>query len=203
MFWSVAAEFCRSVRFHVVCLLQTNAAAAGVASAHHATATAAASNQAAKQLLALQIEAKEKAVKLMKKLAAQADPAKKALLQQKLDRLLSQAAPAAATAAAGGTAASPSGGVSSAAAAGVRKQHRPQPLAGITSVLANTPAEQVRQQKLVLQCVRVCIRCGHVCAPDVQLVKQQLLQFVGGTRRLLEFASAAPVLGLLGMAGHG
>jgi hypothetical protein len=146
---------------------QTNATAAGVASAHHATATAAApaSNQAAKQLLALQIEAKEKAVKLMKKVAAQTDPVKKALLQQKLDKLLSQAAPAAATAAAGGTAASPSGGVSSAAVAGVRKQHRPQPLAGITSVLANTPAEQVCQQELTLQCVH-CTRCWqHVCAP--------------------------------------
>jgi hypothetical protein len=130
--------------------LQTNAAAAGVASAHHVTATAASpsSSQAAKQLLALQIEAKEKAVKLMKKLAAQKDPAKKALLQQKLDKLLSQAAPAAAAAA--GTAASPSGGASSAAAAGVCKQHRPQPLAGITSVLANTPAEQVRQHEAVV-----------------------------------------------------
>jgi hypothetical protein len=135
-------------------VLQSTAAAAGVASAHHATAAAAAAtsspaaSKAAKQLLALQIEAQEKAVKLMKKLAAQNDPAKRALLQMKLEKLMSKAAiqPAAAAANSGAssfqTAAAAAGAASAALA--VRKQ-RPQPLAGITSVLANTPAEQVRR----------------------------------------------------------
>jgi hypothetical protein len=118
-------------------------------------------------VLALQIEAKEKAVKLMKKLAAQTDPARKAMLQQKLDKLLSQAAPVAA--AAGATAASPIG-VASSAAAGVRKQHRPQPLAGITSVLANTPAEQVRWQKQVVHNVflRPCPMFAHLLLQSMQ-----------------------------------
>ncbi|WIA35122.1 hypothetical protein OEZ86_003603 [Tetradesmus obliquus] len=136
---------------HSIKVSKINAAAAGVASAHHAAAAASppAASKAARQLLALQIEAKEKAVKLMKKLAARNDPAKKAVLQQKLDKLLSKAAPPSAAAVA---AAAPGGGIGSAAAAAgtasavpAMRKHRPQPLAGITSVLANTPAEQARR----------------------------------------------------------
>lgn len=161
--------------------LQSNAAAtavAGVASAHYANGSSSSSkmpaqqraaspaaagdnkaaSKAAKELLALQIEAKEKVLKLLKHMAATQDPAKKAMLQHKIDKCMAVAKAAGASStkagtgsAAGSAAAAMAGPMSApaaAAAAGTKAahskaQHKPQPLAGITLVLANTPAEQV------------------------------------------------------------
>lgn len=131
---------------------KSSAAAAGVASAHLTPsdkAAAKAAKKAAKQLLAAQIEAKQKLLKLLQKLSEQKDPAKKAVLQQKIDKLLpaagsnghangSTASAAVASATVGKAAGMVAGSTS-------QLQVKRPVLAGISSVMANTPAEQARR----------------------------------------------------------
>ena len=128
---------------------------AGKAAAQAEKAAAKAANKAAKELLAAEIEAKQKVLKLLKKMSGTNDPGQKAVLQRKIDKYLAAtgqideaAGPAAGNAAAAVAAAAVariSGGKAAklAAAASAKPYPKHQPLAGITSVMSNTPAEQV------------------------------------------------------------
>lgn len=115
-----------------------------------------------KERLAAQIAVKEKVLKLLQKQKNAADPATRARLQHKFDKVLGraaassgQAAGAAATAAPAHvdaqahTAAAAGGGAARGGAvqrAKLQKQQQRRPLAGIASVLAVTSAEQVRTE---------------------------------------------------------
>jgi hypothetical protein len=103
-----------------------------------------------KERLAAQIAVKEKVLKLLRKQKTSADPATRARLQHKLDKILGRTSPALAAAGNGASAASAHGAAgSSGLSHGAQKpklqqrQQQRQPLAGMAPVLAVTSAELV------------------------------------------------------------
>lgn len=108
--------------------------------------------KAAKEALAAQIQAKQTLLKLLKRLEGQTDPAKKALLRRKINKLLADGGQTAKSREPSDT--TPDGlyaTTQAAASSSVRKPSisKHPPLAGITSLMANTPAEQVRMQAVL------------------------------------------------------
>lgn len=130
--------------------LAAAATGAGASAQLVSKTSAKAAKRAAREFLAAQIEAKQQLLKMLQKLHKQRDPAKKALLQCKVDKLLaaagngqSEGQVAASTAVSIPTAAAAAAGGKSAAA--IKPSSKQQPLAGITAMIANTPAEQARR----------------------------------------------------------